>query len=371
MEKSNSLMEKPKRIIFLDLLRVFAILMMVQGHTIHTLLASSYRTGEYPIYNFWAMCRGFTAPIFMFTAGAVFAYLFLSNGIKWTENPRVKKGLIRFATLLTLGYLLRYPTYRIFDFSYVSERQMLIFYGVDALHLIAFGLLFLILIFLISETLKIKAHYLFLGISVLIFFIYPFTRMVNWIEIFPLPIAAYFTKDTGSIFPLFPWIGYVFSGGILGSYLVSHPKVYKEQSFIVLLILFGAIFYMGGILVDWLGYTVDVEATMFFSAWMITLQRIGVVLFISGIMAFVAKYVKNLPETVKMIGRHSLLIYAVHLVILYGSAWVPGLYRYFRESLNVWATLGSVVIMYTLMLLLVLGLEKVKSKQKKYLAVKT
>ncbi|MBU1101446.1 MAG: DUF1624 domain-containing protein [Bacteroidetes bacterium] len=363
-------MEKPKRIIFLDLLRVFAIIMMVQGHTVHTLLDSGYRTGDYQLYNFWAMFRGFTAPIFMFTAGAVFAYLFLSNGLKWAENPRVKKGIFRFLILIAVGYLLRYPTYKIFDFANVSEKQWLIFFGVDALHLIAFGLLFLVFTFLIAEKLKVKAHYLFLALSIVVFFIFPFTKMVNWAQVFPLPIAAYFTKDTGSLFPLFPWIGYVFSGGILGSYLVSHPKVYKERGFIILMLLVGTIFYAGGVFVDWAGYTFDVEATMFSSSWMVILQRLGVVLFISGIMVFIAKYIKDIPPIIKQIGQHSLVIYAVHLVILYGSAWVPGLYNFYRESLSVWATLGSVAVMYILMLLLVLTLEKIKYKRKQYLAAK-
>ncbi|MDH7605331.1 MAG: heparan-alpha-glucosaminide N-acetyltransferase domain-containing protein, partial [Melioribacter sp.] len=65
----------PKRVIFIDMMRAFAVLMMVQGHTIDTFLSNEYRTTESILYNIWFTIRGFTAPIFMFSSGTVFTYL--------------------------------------------------------------------------------------------------------------------------------------------------------------------------------------------------------------------------------------------------------------------------------------------------------
>ena len=66
---------KPKRILYIDILRAFAVIMMIQGHTVDTFLAEEYRTTESTVYSIWYTLRGFTAPIFMFAAGLVFTYL--------------------------------------------------------------------------------------------------------------------------------------------------------------------------------------------------------------------------------------------------------------------------------------------------------
>ena len=68
--------ENKHRIIFIDLIRAFAVFQMVQGHTVDALLSDSYRNEDNVIYAVWYFMRGMTAPIFMFTAGTVFTYLF-------------------------------------------------------------------------------------------------------------------------------------------------------------------------------------------------------------------------------------------------------------------------------------------------------
>ena len=74
-------------------MRAFAVLQMVQGHTINVLLAEQYRNTDYIFYAVWNFMRGMTAPIFMFTAGTVFTYLFRCVQKPFNENPRVKKGI--------------------------------------------------------------------------------------------------------------------------------------------------------------------------------------------------------------------------------------------------------------------------------------
>ncbi|MCK7524614.1 MAG: DUF1624 domain-containing protein [Ignavibacteriales bacterium] len=90
--------EKKHRIIFIDLMRAFAVIQMVQGHTVDVLLAPEFRSDQYPVYFLWNFMRGMTAPIFMFTAGTVFTYLFRLVDEPFINNPRVKKGFYRFLT---------------------------------------------------------------------------------------------------------------------------------------------------------------------------------------------------------------------------------------------------------------------------------
>lgn len=356
--------DKKHRIIFIDLMRAFAVLQMVQGHTVDALLAPEFRSFDYPVYAIWHFMRGMTAPIFMFTSGTVFIYLFRVIDEPFEKNPRVKKGIKRFLLLVFLGYLLRYPTYKIFDFSNVTKQQLDIFFAVDVLQLIGFGLLFLIISAYISEKLNLDDTITFLIMALMFIVPSPFFVKINWIQIFPQPIANYFYTANGSLFPLFPWVGYVLSGGILGSYLARNPLVFKTKNFSVrlfgigfLLILFVAIyviFQLGkGIhqLSD--SYTYD---TIIF--------RIGFVLILNGIVSYISQSITSIPRIFILIGRNTLLIYVVHLMIIYGSAWNPGLYMIWGKSVPASTTILIALGIITLMTLMVYLLNKLKIKNK-------
>ena len=114
--------DQAHRVIFIDLMRAIAVLQMVQGHTISVFLSKDFQTTELPLFAVWYFLRGMTAPIFMFTAGTVFTYLFHSVKKPFKNNYRVKKGIKRGLLLLFLGYILKYPTWKIFDFSEVSSE---------------------------------------------------------------------------------------------------------------------------------------------------------------------------------------------------------------------------------------------------------
>jgi len=88
-------MEKPKRILFLDLMRVLALFMMIQGHTTYDFLDLTIRDGQSTGIKIWTSLRGYTAPFFMMVSGAVFTFLMLSQEQKDGSNPRVKAGINR------------------------------------------------------------------------------------------------------------------------------------------------------------------------------------------------------------------------------------------------------------------------------------
>ncbi len=236
--------DQAHRVIFIDLMRAIAVLQMVQGHTIDVLLAPELRTTELPVYAVWYFLRGMTAPIFMFTAGTVFTYLFHSVKRPFEENYRVKKGFRRAFLLIFLGYFLKYPTWTIFDFSDVTADKWQLFISADVLQLIGFSLLILLLILFIAEKLKLNYTATFITISTVIFVASPFIETINWISFLPAPIAAYFYSGSGSLFPLFPWSGYVIAGGILGCYLAQNPLVFKTARFSKLLAIFGVAIYL-------------------------------------------------------------------------------------------------------------------------------
>ena len=353
--------DSKNRIIFLDLMRAFAVFMMVQGHTIHTVLDLNLRTNDYAFFSIWHFMRGFTAPIFMFTAGVVFTYLLNLNNLPFNENPRIKKGIKRFFLLLGLGYALRYPTYKIFDFSDVTEKQMYLFFSIDALHLIAFGILFIIVFRYIAEKINVDGKIIYFITATLFFLIAPFFKDYNFLEIFPAPLAAYFNYDTGSFFPLFPWAGYVLFGGILGKYLAQNPGIQREKSFIKYL------FIIGILVLAFSTLLINLENLFFNNGgyWIanpsIPFYRLGAIILLNGVVSFFSQKLNRIPNIIFLAGRHTLLIYTVHLVILYGCVFFPGISSSpIGQSLNSWQSIIAAVVMLYSMAGFVLVIEKIK-----------
>jgi uncharacterized membrane protein len=357
--------EKKHRIIFIDLMRAFAVIQMVQGHTVDALLAPQYRMEEYPIYFIWNFMRGLTAPIFMFSAGTVFTYLFKLVNEPFINNPRVKKGFYRFLLLVMIGYLLRYPTFTIFDFSDVTQDRLDIFFAVDVLQLIGFGILFLLISAFISEKLKLGDTLVFSTIAVFFLLSTPFVSKIDWIEFLPQPFAGYFYTGTGSLFPLFPWAGYVILGGVLGSYLAKNPLVFKTNQFSFNLALFGAALIFVSefsVLITGKYFGYYYETTSYTPDTIVF--RIGCVLLLNSLVSYISQRIESIPKIIILIGRNTLLIYVVHLMILFGSAWNPGLSMLFGGSLGVFTTIAFALIMITLMTLMVYLLSKFKFRNK-------
>jgi uncharacterized membrane protein len=355
---------KKNRIIFIDLIRAFAVLQMVQGHTVDLLLANDYRSLDSPFFALWFFMRGMTAPIFLFTSGTVFTYLFRLHDEPFESNPRVKKGIKRFLLLVGLGYLLRYPTPTIVDFSEVTPQQWTTFYSVDVLQLIGFGLLFVILFAWLAEKTRLNDYAVFGTAGLLFFLAFPWCESVNWASFLPVPVAGYFYKGTGSLFPLFPWAGFVIFGAVLGSYLAKNPMIFKTVKFSINLAIAGAIIMVISYIysladqqIRGASYSYDMSVSLF-------LFRLGFVLMLNALVSYISLSIETIPKFLILVGRNTLLIYIVHLMILYGSAWNPGLAHLFEKSLNVWNTVLTAVVMILTMTAMVLIINKLKIKNK-------
>ncbi|MCH7723509.1 MAG: DUF1624 domain-containing protein [Bacteroidetes bacterium] len=356
--------EKKHRIIFIDLMRAFAVFQMVQGHTIDTLLADNFRNFDNPIYALWYFTRGLTAPIFMFTAGTVFIYLFRLVNKPFSENPRVIKGIKRGLLLIFLGYLIRYPTWTIFDFSQVSDYLMGVFLGVDVLHLIGFGLLALLTLLYLSEKFNLNDYITFSIAALIIFLVSPYFFSLDWNSFLPQALAGYFYTGTGSPFPFFPWAGYVIAGGVLGAHLAKHPLVFKSSKFSVALAVMGLAFIIVSMVIDYISNLNGTERVVNSAAINLVFFRVGFVLVLNAVVSYISLKADSIPKIIMLIGRNTLLIYAVHLIALYGSAWNPGLYNWIGKTFNGVQAAISAVVMFGLMILMVLLFNKFKIKNK-------
>ena len=185
-----------------------------------------------------------------------------------------------------------------------------------------------------------------------------------WNNFLPAPLAGYFYTGTGSLFPILPWAGYVIAGGILGSYLAKHPNVFKTLKFSLVLAAIGAAFIIASMIGDFISNLLNIRVFVSQSSPNIILFRIGFVLILNALVSYFALRFENIPKFLIMVGRNTLLIYVVHLVILYGSAWTPGISRLWGKNLNGWESFFAAIVMITLMTIMVIYFNKLKFRNK-------
>ncbi len=342
-----------KRIIYVDIMRAFAVIMMIQGHTVDTFLAEEFRSMDSIGYAIWHTMRGFTAPIFMFTSGMIFTYLLKPDHYDFFENPRIKKGLKRGFLLILIGYLLRYPTYRIIDFTYVTPRQWDIFFAVDALHLIGVGLLFVISSVFISKRIHVNLNIIISIIITVVLISSPIITKIEWNNYLPQYLSSYLTRMYGSFFPIFPWISYVLSGALLGNYLYKNDNIFLKKRFSFTISVIGGTLVAFAMIMFSLQSLAKGEMSYWFFSNGIVFLRTGYVIIINGIIALVVRRFSSIPKIINETGKRTLLLYILHVVILYGCAWFPGIYKYYGKTFNPMQTAIAAIVMMGLMLAIV------------------
>ena len=314
-------MEKIKkfRLDFIDVIRAFAICMMLQGHFINGLLADRYRDENNFIYWLWHYCTGITAPVFFTVSGFIFTFLLVKESdatkVGW-NNPRVKKGIRRGLMLIGIAYFLRMS-----------------FQSVDVLHCIGLSLLLLIATYLLSYNRKSWVMPTILLTTTLLAFTFePFYKDLRF-DSLPLPIANYLTRAHGSFFPIFPWFGYVSFGGFMG-YLFqrykNHPHLYRNA--ILLFLSVGAFLLWGfHFMIEQLFY---INHSPFFEQLMqdFAYLRLGNVLLVFGFFALMRNVITS--QLIKTIGQNTLSIYVIHCFIIYGSITSHGLIQHFGGQLK-------------------------------------
>jgi len=304
-----------KRLIFIDALRAYAILMMLQGHFVDTLLADTYRDLSSPIFATWSFMRGMTAPIFFTASGLILVFLLLKDGRPLKENFRVKKGIRRGLFLVALGYLLKWNVFAVLVFQFYNS-----FITLDVLHNIGIAILALIGAYALSQKLQWSFPVL-LGVGGLgVFFLYPMVSNADW-SFLPLFLQNYLTMANGSVFTPIPWIGYALLGGVLGWHLHKQTQWYRTPWS-------GLALFLTGV---WLSKTstralinlheltgLNNILELANDNWLF--WRLGHVLIVIALFIwFTQLFYRYIPKLFLTIGSETLTIYSVHYVLLYGT----------------------------------------------------
>ncbi len=319
---------KTKRLHFIDAMRAWAILMMLQGHFVDGLLDPFFRDSSSSVYNLWLYFRGITAPVFFTVSGFIFTYLLIRVPQLGFENPRIRKGIKRGLELLVIGYLLRLNL-----FGLLKGELYDAFFLVDVLHCIGISIMVIIAVFLLTSRQKTWVMpTTLLGITLTLFLFEPIYSewTYSWL---PEMFANYFTRSNGSVFTIIPWVGYTAFGAFLSVLFkkyASHSNLYPTA--IGLSAIVGiSLLYLSSPLLASLSELGGISLFNDIALNNYLFIRLGDVLIVFALFMVFRHYLTQ-PNLLR-IGQNTLSIYVIHFVILYGSFTGLGLYAFFDHSL--------------------------------------
>lgn len=332
------------RVIFIDLARALAVLLMVAGHTSSALLAQEFRAG--PWVDAWSFQRGLTSALFLLLAGFAFS---IATTRHWATHvmlsPAVARRVLRFSMFVVLGYALHFPVRPMTDLVTATEPQWRALLAVDILQLIGMTLLALQALVMISRTRHIFMLASF-ALAAAVVGIAPFVWRTDWTVIAPPFVAAYLSPATGSQFPLLPWAAYVFTGAAAGQ-LYTRWGAANLGAFAAWGTAAGAAFLIAGVTI-FDGIPGDVTL------------RTGSCFLLLAVIAQVSRRISQLPHVFGAVAQESLLVYFVHLCVVYGSVWNAGLYQVYGQALSPLATIAALAAVVLAMIGLASGWNRLK-----------
>lgn len=343
---------KSTRLYFLDAVRAFAILMMLQGHFIDTLLNPIYRDDSYLAYTIWSYFRGITAPAFFTISGLVFLYLLLKAKQKGDDSVRIRKGLSRGFMLFLIGYALRIPF-----FSWLKGQFDTYFLVVDVLQCIGLSLLLIISLYYICRKNSYALSIMLFSLGCIIFLCEPLYRDLR-LDNLPLVFSNYLSKANGSVFTIIPWFGYVAFGGFLATifFRSTQSKRFKQGCVIAFFSIGTILLWFSTDALHQIYYFTDFEIFEDAANYNYLFLRLGNVLVYFGTFYMLERFMKQ--SIVTKIGEKTLNIYVVHFIIIYGSFTGIGLKLFWYKSLEPWEAVFGAIAFIFVVCLIVLNIGK-------------
>lgn len=342
----------------LDLLRFAAVVLMVQGHVFYEVVDASVRNASW--YGWHGYIHGFTAPIFLFSSGMAFGVTTLG---KWKDHTHfgrpVFKRFERYAILLALGYMLQMGELGLqYLLALPPERYQRVT-AVNALQLIGVTLAVAEGLVLLSR--RQRPYLITLAVLMLVVvFVAPWTYAMS-LEGWPVSIAAYVTAATRSLFPIFPWAGFLLAG-VLTARFVRYRRSYVAsglRQLVVPLTVIAALLIGVGKLVPLTGFDPFPEHNFWKASPWFFFFRVGVVIALLAVLCAIDLLLAKVRAAdgrgvrlLQKIGAETLVIYVAHLLVIYGVVGLPGLKDRFHHALSLGPAVALVLAVFIAMVAL-------------------
>ncbi len=354
-------MAEKKRYIFVDLLRGLALLVMIEVHVFNAFLDPSIKAQSwFSVLNY---INGLVAPSFLFVSGFAFILSTNSNERIKLFSPAVTKRLSRIGLIFLVGYSLHLPRYSFTQMMKISEAEMITFYNVDVLQCIATGLLLLLLMKVVTSNEK-HFNSVLLGSTIAVIGLAPFAWQYDFTNVFPVWLANYFNQKNGSLFPLFPWLGFMFTGAIAAKYFLTLKDDAEQKRFISRLTITGITLVIITHLV--LTELTPLEIRSIRPNPFFFLQRLGYVFLLLVLCWHYDQKRKITKSFILDFSRESLIVYWFHLTVLFAVIFGgKSLTMIVNHSYNVIEAIIATIILVILMIIAAKIWGGVKSKYRK------
>ncbi len=356
---------KPGRLQFIDAFRGWAVLVMIETHVVNaTLRPDLTETVLFKVVNF---VNGLVAPAFLFASGLTFA---IATHRKIDDylafRPALFKQLARLGLLFIIGYGLHIPK---FEYHHLRYETGVVawnnFWQVDVLQCIGMTLVLLILVLLVLRSerrLYVAAAAVLGGVLILT----PFVWQIDFWTLFPIPVAEYFNGRHASLFPLLPWSAFVLAGALTGYYLLQSPPWKGDHGLTGARMTTLSLFAVGVVLFSFALHPVAHLLYPSYDYWKTSpsfvLLRVGLVtLLLAGGYYWEKRRGISPSSVVTISGRESLLVYATHLMLLYGNFNGPHFVDRIGHQYDFGQALGVSLVLIILMALLAVARNFIKS----------
>jgi len=325
------------RLQYLDWVRGLGALIMLNGHVWHSFLKPELKTsGAYTLTQF---VGGMPPALFLFLTGVTLAFLMDSTERKGLSPwRRVYESLLRSRYLFFLAFAFRLQAW-VFAGMPTPWTAML---KVDVLNCMGFSIAVLSIMALFKTVERIR---LCAGFGLAIAFLSPVITAMDWSGA-PAIVRDYIIPDLNS-FGIFPWGAYLAFGVSVGSIIRTIPNEATER-----VMQWGAV--LGGVLILASQYFANIPITIYTKSdyWLNSpaqvLTKTGVLLIMLPVGFLWTRYAA--PEGwswLRQFGTTSLLVYWVHIELVYGhTLW------FCKDSLTIPQTMVAAVLVIIVMLLI-------------------
>ncbi len=337
-------MKPASRLLYLDWVRGLAALIMLQGHVFNSFTKQDLREGG--PYLFSQFLGGMPPAIFLFLTGITLAFLMNSQERKGVPAVgRFWQSLKRAGFLFAVAFLFRIQLWIFSRLFSSAENPWTDIFRVDILNCMGFAIAIMsvMAIFKTAERVRLCA---ILGLAIAL--AAPLVSQLN-LSALPDPIRDYLVPST-SFFGFFPWAAFLAFGLSAGSLL----KILREEQMMQVMqwaALAGIALSLGAHSISNMGYSLYTKSDFWLNSPLLIVIKTGVVLVL---LAFAYLWTSQAAAQnwswVRQFGTTSLLVYWVHIELVYGN-WLG----FWKDNLNVGQTAAAAVLITVGMLALSLA----------------
>ena len=329
------------RLSYLDWGRGLCVVLMILTHGLYGWVRPADQAT--PFFGFMWLLGGFPGAVFLFLSGLVLA-LGTESMHRRGERPRavLRAGVVRGLEILGYAFL-----FRLWMFASGSFRAPGDLVRVDILNCIGAALL-VTGVFALAWPARRARIAAATGLAAGIAALTPLAWDSAFADALPAGIAGYVDgRRPQSFFPPFPWAGFAALGAVAGILLPAWRARGRERWLFAALAVLGALAIPAGLWADRALPAVYPRYDFWHTSPAYFAVKAGIVL-LTMAAAFL---LDKLPGQgwIRQLGRTSLLVYWVHLEVIYGDHVVPAA----RGALP----LGTAVLAVTALLFAMTGLS--------------